>query len=495
MIISVGIIAFFLCVALLLGVIASRGKDMSLELWSVGGRGFGSIFIFLLMAGEIYTTSAFLGISGWMYGKGGAAFYNIMMLNYVIAYWLTPKIWAYGKKHKLLSQSDFFEKAYKSKALGMLVAVVGLAALIPYLIIQLKGLGIIVSEASYGAIDPKITIWIGTIAMIVYVMVSGIHGSAWTAVIKDFLILGVVLFLGIYLPFHYYGGIQPMWEAIEVANPGFLSLPDSGLSASWYVSTMMLTSLGFYMWPHTFVATFSAKSGNALRKNAIMLPIYALFILFVLFAGAAAILQVPNLSGGNVDLALFKISTQTFNPVIVGFIGAAGLLTAIVPGSLILMSAATLFAKNILKPLRPQTTDQQIGIIARYTVPVVALIALYFTFSGGGAITLLFLMGYGLVTQFAPAVIFSFLKKNPFTVQGVFVGIIVGVAIVGWQAATGTNLSKLFPTWPSYLQDINIGFLALGVNIFVSLTVSVFTRKGIVMTDESSNESAVESIS
>ena len=78
-----------------------------------------------------------------------------------------------------------------------------------------------------------------------------------------------------------------------------------------------------------------------------MLPIYALFILFVLFAGAAAILQVPELDGGAVDLALFKISTQTFNPVVVGFIGAAGLLTAIVPGSLILMSAATLFAKML----------------------------------------------------------------------------------------------------------------------------------------------------
>lgn len=110
----------FSYVALLLGVIASRGKDMSLEQWSVGGRGFGSIFIFLLMAGEIYTTSAFLGISGWMYGKGGAAFYNIMMLNYVIAYWLTPKIWGYGKKHKLLSQSDFLKKPIKVKRLACL---------------------------------------------------------------------------------------------------------------------------------------------------------------------------------------------------------------------------------------------------------------------------------------------------------------------------------------------------------------------------------------
>ncbi|KEK09163.1 hypothetical protein EP18_23440 [Lysinibacillus sphaericus] len=40
--------------------------------------------------------------------------------------------------------------------------------------------------------------------------------------------------------------------------------------------------------------------------------------------------------------------------------------------------------------------------------------------------------------------------------------------IVGWQAATGANLSMLFPNWPTFIQDINIGFLALGVNIVVS---------------------------
>ncbi|GED67932.1 putative symporter YhjB [Brevibacillus reuszeri] len=481
MVFSIGIIIFFLILSLVLGIMARRGKDMNLEQWSVGGRGFGTLFIFLLMAGEIYTTNAFLGTSGWMYGKGGAAFYNITMLNFIIAYWLTPKIWRYGKKHQLLSQSDFFTKAYNSKGLGILVAVVGLIALIPYLVIQLKGLGIIVSEASYGAIDPKLTIWLGTIAMIVYVMISGIHGSAWTAVIKDFLILGVVLFLGIYLPIHYYGGIQPMWEAIEAAKPGFLSLPEKGFSASWYISTIMLTSLGFYMWPHTFVAVYAAKSGNALRKNAIMLPIYALFILFVLFSGAAAILQTPGLTGGNVDLALFKISTQTFNPVIVGFIGAAGLLTAIVPGSLILMSAATLFAKNIYKVVKPDATDKQIGMIARYMVPVFALIALYNTFSGGAAITLLFLMGYGLVTQFAPAIVCHFMKKNPLTKQGVFAGITAGVIIVGWQAVTGATMSSLFPSFPPAIQDINIGFIALGVNVIVSLVVSIVTQKGVTV--------------
>ncbi|MFJ5563215.1 hypothetical protein [Lysinibacillus xylanilyticus] len=150
--------------------------------------------------------------------------------------------------------------------------------------------------------------------------------------------------------------------------------------------------------------------------------------------------------------------------------------------------------KNVIKPIRPQTTDQQIAIIVCYSVPVIALVALYFTFSGGGAITLLFLMGYGLVTQFVPAVVCSLLKKNPLTVQGVFAGIIVGVTIVGWQAATGAHLSKLFPSWPSYIQDINIGFLALSVNILVSLIVSVFTRKETGENDETTNEKTVENL-
>jgi len=37
---------------------------MNLEQWTVAGRGFGLIFVWLLMAGEIYTTFAFLGASG-----------------------------------------------------------------------------------------------------------------------------------------------------------------------------------------------------------------------------------------------------------------------------------------------------------------------------------------------------------------------------------------------------------------------------------------------
>src|SRR3954462_15905956 len=100
------IIFAFLAMVIYLGIRAKRGKDMNLEQWSVGGRGFGTIFVFLLLAGEIYTTFTFLGASGWAYGRGGPTFYILSYgaLAYVMSYWLLPVIWRYGTKHSLVSQ-------------------------------------------------------------------------------------------------------------------------------------------------------------------------------------------------------------------------------------------------------------------------------------------------------------------------------------------------------------------------------------------------------
>ncbi len=104
------VLALFLLLALGLGLYARRGKDMDLEQWSVGGRGFAAILVFLLLAGEIYTTFSFLGASGYSYSHGGAAYYILCYgaLAYVMSYWLAPAIWRYAKVKRLISQPDWF---------------------------------------------------------------------------------------------------------------------------------------------------------------------------------------------------------------------------------------------------------------------------------------------------------------------------------------------------------------------------------------------------
>jgi solute:Na+ symporter, SSS family len=475
---ALAIIALTAVGALLLGLRARRGRDMSLEQWTVGGRGFGAIFVFLLMAGEIYTTFTFLGGSGYAYGHGGPTYYILAYgcLAYVISYWMLPPIWRYAREHRLISQPDYFAARYDSRGLGVLVAVVGIVAMIPYLVLQFKGLGIIVATASYGVIPSTVAIWIGAAVVTAYVTVSGVHGSAWTAVAKDVMILAVAVFLGLYLPIHFYGGFGPMFSAIQDAKPGFLALPPKGESVAWFDSTVLLTALGFYMWPHSFGSVFTARREQAFRQNAIVMPLYQLILAFVFFVGFAAVLKVPGLTGPQIDLALFRLSIQAFDPWFVGVIGAAGVLTALVPGSMIMMTAATLLANNIYRPLRGEVSDATVSRLARWLVPVVALVAVFFTLRGGQTIVALLLMGYSFVTQLFPALIMSLRRHNPLTSTGVFAGIVVGIATVAATSLTHTTMATLFPGLPEALRDLNIGIVALVLNVVTLTVVSAITR-------------------
>jgi len=476
---SLTVISLFSLLALGLGLRARSGRRMTLEQWTVGGRGFGTILVFLLMAGEIYTTFTLLGGSGFAYGKGAAVYYILMYctLAYIYSYWLLPPIWRFAKQHKILSQPEFFRKKYDSRTLSVLVSVVGITASIPYLALQLKGLGIIVQVASYGTVSATPAVCLGVLLLAVYVVVSGVHGSVWTAVVKDISVLGIAVFLGIYLPIHHYGGFGEMFRAIDQAKPGFLIFTSSGTSFTWFQTTVLLTATGFFMWPFSFTSIFTAKSEQAFRRNAVTLPIYQLILLFVFFVGFAAILKVPGLKGGEIDLALFKLSVQAFDPWFVGVIGGVGVLTALVPGSLLLISTSTSIANDLYRgAINTRATDATVNRIARLLVPVVALLSAYFALNGGGALVSLLLMGYSLVTQLFPGLLVSLFEIRRLNTAGVISGIVVAEVAVVSATLTHSTIATIFPSLPPAVRDINFGFAALIINVLVASAVSFATQ-------------------
>ncbi|KAA9027774.1 sodium:solute symporter family protein [Niallia endozanthoxylica] len=476
-IIIIGILLF----AFYLGIRARKGQQMNMEQWAVGGRSFGTLMMFVLMAGEMFSTFVFLGASGAAYRFGAPAIYIFCAVTYIVPFWILPPIWRYAKKHNLLTQSDFFAKKYDSKSLGLLVAVIGVISMIPYIVIQLRGFQIIVTEASYGLISPTLAVWIGMIVVTTFVYISGIHGSAWNSILKDILMLVAILVLGIYLPFHYYGGLQPMFETLDTTKPGFLLFADEGLSISWYVSLCIIVALGQYMWPHVFGASLSSHSSKALRRNAAIIPLYQILLVFIIFIGFTAALQVPNLQGADSDLALFKLAKEAFPPWFVGVVGGAGMLAALIPCSLLILSTSTLLANNIFKVIKPDTPNEKLSKLTRIFVPVVSLIALYFTFFGGNTLLALLTMAYSFVLQLFPPLIFSFLKKNPVSKAGASVGMIVGVTLVAYLTLTGATMATIFPTAPSYIKDLDIGIISFTINTIIMLTVSVFTKRNNVV--------------
>ena len=305
------------------------------------------------MAGEIYSTFTFLGGAGFVYGSGGAAYYILGYgtLAYVLSYYLLPAVWRYATPRKLVSQADVFTRAYGSRALGVVVSVVAVAAMIPYLALQLKGLGIIVAAdvlrhdlVDGGDLDRR----------------AGAEGLRRR--------LGHPR-LGLD------GGGQGRADALDrrvhralpadpllrrdrrdvprrssQAKPGFAALSGDQLTPVWFSSTVLLTALGFYMWPHTFGSALSAKDERRLQAQRGLdaaLPAADRVRVLRRLRGRAEGAEAAAPTGPTSRCS--SVAKDAFPHWFVGLIGSAGVLCALVPGSMLLIASATTVAKNIVR--------------------------------------------------------------------------------------------------------------------------------------------------
>jgi len=463
--IALTIIFSIIAIGSAIGFYAGTHHKMNLEQWTVGSRGFGPLLMWLLMAGEIYTTFAFLGASGWAYSRGGPALYILayITLANVVAFFILPPIWELGRKHGLQTLPDFFLARYGSKYLAAFAALVGVAFIIPYLQLQLTGLGIIVEVASFDGIGRTQAMIIAVALLAGFVFVSGIRAVAWVSVLKDFLMLVAVASIGIWVPHVYFGGVGQMFATLARVQPAHLTMPGATTDHghSWFISTVLLSTLGGYMWPHAFGATFTAKSADTLRRNSVLMPLYAVSLVFILFTGFAAVLVVPGLANG--DLSLLTVVRKTFPPWMLGVVGGAGALTAMVPAAILVLTASTLFAKNLCRPIfATSMTDNQVARLAKIMVVVLSLISLFFAIHSSATLVSLLLLGYAGVGQFFPGVVLSLFWKRV-RMPAVFAGLIVGVG--------GAALLVLTNRDP--FHGLNAGFVALCANLAVTIVASL----------------------
>lgn len=147
-----------------------------------------------------------------------------------------------------------------------------------------------------------------------------------------------------------------------------------------------------------------------------------------------------------------------------------------VPGSMRLITAATILGKNVFGAIVPSSSEHAIGIVARAMVPVLALIALFPTLQGGQAIVLLLLMGYHVVTQLFPALVISFGHKPRISAAAALSGILAGELTVAVVTLSGTYIATLAPSLPQEVKDLHVGVVALVVICVVIALVSLFAK-------------------
>jgi SSS family solute:Na+ symporter len=466
-----------LCLTIVLGTMLGalvygqrQARSRSMSEWAIGGRRFGPWIFWFVNAGEIYTTFAVLGISGYAWAFGAPAYIALTSVSLACAlgYWLMPKVWDAGRRWNLVTQADFFERHYGSTALSVFVGIAGIAALIVYVQIQITALSLILRLTVGPAIGVTEAAIAAAAVMLLFVYVAGLRSAAFAAGVKD--VMMIVLVVGLSLTAADKVGAASMLDVYRMAQEQYPTLgtfpglkPEAGLSSTWLVTAALNVALGTWIFPHMFQLIYAARDANTIRRNVMWQPLYSLSYFFIILLGFAALLAGTQPPDGNSNAVLLQFVSDRYPPWAIGLLAGAGSLLALVPGSILLLGAASIFGRNVVLPCRRDLGDATVLWISRAAMVVFAAIAVWLTLTSNRSLVDIGLSAYGAIGMLAPGVFLAFLWRRASAI-GVFAGMLAGYVALLLPAAT--------ELWGRVLPEWDTGLVAMAINAVVAVTLS-----------------------
>jgi SSS family solute:Na+ symporter len=302
--IALSVFIFFFLLVTVMGFFAARWKSgpvsEHLDEWGLGGRQFGTWITWFLIGGDFYTAYTVIAVPALVYAVGAYGFfalpYTIIVYPFVFA--VMPILWKVAHANGYVTSADVVLGIYGSRALELAVAMTGLVATMPYIALQLIGMGVVIKAMGLTGEAPII---IAFIVLALYTYSSGLRAPALIAFVKDIMIYIVVLVAVVVVPAKL-GGYGAVFSA---ANDAFtakggatgLTLKDSQYLA--YATLAFGSALAAFMYPHTLTGVFASKSADTIRKNAILLPAYTLLLGLIALLGYMAYAAHLKLSSPN----------------------------------------------------------------------------------------------------------------------------------------------------------------------------------------------------
>ncbi len=461
------IIFVYLAVTLGVGLLAGRRASRSVQGFVAGDRDFGLLVMYFITGATVFSAFAFLGGPGWAYSRGAAAFYILSygVLGMAPWYAMGPKAAALGRRFGFVTQSQLLVGRFPSRGLSLLMAVLTLAAFVPYVTIQMRGAGIVIEAVTEGAIP----LWAGAALaygiVMLYVLLSGVSAVGWTNTFQGVFMVAIAWALGIYLPNRIYGGVGPMFEQILAERPELLSLPGldgNGAPWSWggYSTAILASAIGLTMWPHLFMKAFTARDDSTIRRTVILFPTFQLFLIPVFLIGFAGVL-LPE-SPDQPDFILpFLILRSDLPALVVGLFCAGALSASMSTGDALLHGAASVTVEDGVQPF-VKLSDRAQRTLMRVLVVLVGAAAYLFALNEGFSLVELLLASYGIICQFMPALLSAMYWRRA-TTRGVVAGLVAGSAV-----------SVFFFLYPELKPfGMHEGILGLAVHIPVLIGVTL----------------------
>ncbi|MBO0875591.1 MAG: sodium:solute symporter family protein, partial [Pseudonocardia sp.] len=399
--------------------------------------------------------------------------FTSVSLSYAIGYWLMPKVWRAGRRHGLITEPDFFAARYGAPWLGVVTGVVGIAALVVYVQIQLVSLRLIVQLALGDVLSEAGAVALAAVLMLAFVFVVGMRSAVFAAAAKDVLVVLLVVLLSATVASKVgASSMLDVFRLVERAHPGIGKFPgldpNSPTTSVWLMTSALNVAVGNWVFPHLFQVCFTARSGTTIRRNAIWQPLYSLAYFFIILLGFAALLAGTRPPNGSSNAALLQFVSQTYPAWVVGLLAGTCFLLALAPGSVLLLTSGSIFTRNVLRPLRRELSERASLLASRLAMVGFAGIAVWLTLGNSESLVEILLYAYSAIGMLAPGVFLAFLWRRT-TAVGVLAGIVVGfVALLA-------PFAKDF--WASALPDWEPGLIAMAIGALVTVVVSAVTPR------------------
>lgn len=461
------VVLIYLAIVMIMGIKAGLNKENSLEEFVAASRSLNGFVMYFLMGGAIFSAFAFLGGPGWAYSKGAASFYILAYCAMGLIPWLIwgPRAYRMGRRYNYVTQAQLVSDRFESKTLSAIMAVISILAFIQYIALQIKGMAYVLNVTT----DGLIPFWLGALiaysVVLVYVFTSGVRGVAWTNVLQGLLMIVMAWVLGLWLPVKFHGGVGQMFKNIAESDPGHLIV---GTKMSWatFSSAIIVSVLGFTMWPHLFMKSYASESERTIKRTVALYPTFAIFMVPVLFIGFAGIGIVEKGTLETADQILpYMLKQLNLPSLVLGLVAAATLAAAMSSSDTITHGAASVYTLDFHKKvINPNMDDKKALFVTRIAIIVFCSAAYYIAVFGAKSLVSLLLGAYGSIVQIFPIMVAVFFWPRA-TKQGAILGLLTGVVINFYITITGISI-----------YGIHAGVWGLLGNTLVLVVASLLTK-------------------
>ena len=428
--IALAVFLFFFILVTVMGFFAARWKagpvSEHLDEWGLGGRQFGTWITWFLVGGDFYTAYTVIAVPALVYAVGAYGFfalpYTIIVYPFVFA--VMPILWKVAHANGHVTAADVVLGTYGSRGLELAVAITGMIATMPYIALQLIGMGVVIKAMG---LTGELPIVAAFIILALYTYSSGLRAPALIAFVKDIMIYIVVLVAVVVVPARLggYGAVFAAAGDAFAAKGGATGLTLKPAQMLPYATLALGSALAAFMYPHTLTGIFASKSADTIRKNAVLLPAYTLLLgLIALLGYMAYAANIKVTSTNDVVPTLFKV---LFPSWFAGFAFSAIAIGALVPAAVMSIGAANLFTRNVWKSyVNPDISHAGEAAVAKIASLVVKVGALAFILFLPTQYALdLQLLGGLWILQTFPALVFGLFTRW-FRAEGLLLGWAVG---------------------------------------------------------------------